>query len=110
MPAGPMRRTGPAGPWRVAHSCRDDGSGGDDLISQRPARHRGELNWASAIIQYEVTSMAQFLVLAGSGSCEEYEERAALEAGLLHARSMIEFLVGRGRRRDSDMAPEDFVA
>jgi hypothetical protein len=38
-----------------------------------------------------------------------HDDNAFLEAHLLHARTLIEFLIGRGRRHPNDITPEDFV-
>jgi hypothetical protein len=39
-----------------------------------------------------------------------HDDNAFLEAHLLHARTLIEFVIGRERRHPNDITPEDFVA
>jgi hypothetical protein len=39
-----------------------------------------------------------------------HNDNACLEAHLLHARTLIEFLIGRGRRSSNDITLGDFVS
>jgi len=59
-----------------------------------------ELTDAATHIAYEY---GEFVRCAGQ------IDGAFLEASLLHARNLIEFLIGRGRRHPNDITPDDFV-
>lgn len=84
-----------------------------------PQRTRDELDRGASHVGYELTMLADVSLLPmPPGPVEPGEETSAnanLEAMLLHARCMIEFLVGRptqeGQRtwKPHDIAPADYA-
>ena len=74
-------------------------------------KHRSPVELSEAIVhvQYEIRAFvegAQYLLR------HQNDERwiESLEADLLHARALLEFLGARGRHSDKDIAPADFGA
>jgi hypothetical protein len=74
-------------------------------MAQRPSRSVDELDQAARHVAYELIEMD---LMAVRVLRDEYENHH-LESALLHARSLIEFLIGRERRHRNDISPDDFV-
>jgi hypothetical protein len=69
----------------------------------RPTPDQVTLNRMGDHIGYELQSAA-----SGVSRHERDGDVLALEAGLLHTRALIEFLVGRPRRNARDVCPTDY--
>lgn len=67
----------------------------------REPRSVADLTTACTVIGYEMRALVD-------AHGHRDADNAFLESSLLHARNLIEFLIGRSSRRATDMAPEDF--
>jgi len=68
-----------------------------------PPRDQNDVEIAAGHLDYE---FSEFL----RNSTRIHNDNAFLEAYLLHARNLIKFLIGRGRRHPNDITPNDFAS
>jgi hypothetical protein len=67
-----------------------------------PQRDENDVEIAAGHLDYE---FSEFL----RNAPRVHHDNAFLEAYLLHARNLIEFLIGRDRRHSNDITPDDFA-